>query len=174
MPVSLYDISIPAFIRGLEVLDHVLKKGEAYAEEQSISPQTLLDAHFAKDMRNLIYQIQRASDTAKGTAHRVGNDVAPVSFPDEEKTFADLHERIVNTVKYLEEVKASAFEGVEEKIVEVPFTEYKLPGVAFILTYALPNFYFHVTTAYLILRDAGVPLRKIDFLLGSKAPSPAA
>lgn len=165
MSISSYELSIPTFQRGFTVLTKLLDKAEAFAEEKKIKPEILVNARLSPDMLSLAGQIQRLSDTAKGAASRLTGTDAP-SFPDDETTLADLRTRIAKTVSYLATVPESAFEGAEERAVvlktrqqEVHFT-----GKDYLLTFALPNFYFHLTTAYAILRHNGVAVGKMDFL----------
>jgi len=165
MPISLYEISVPVFIRGLNNLSAILKKAEAYADEKGIPHEELLGARLIEDMFPLTTQIQRASDSAKGAAVRVAG-VDPVSMEDNEKTFADLEARIQKTIVFLEGVKETSMDGKEESEVsqKTAFGEMKFTSTSYLLGGVLPNFYFHLTTAYAILRHKGVPLGKLDFL----------
>ena len=165
MSISPYDLSVPTFQRGFAALSKLLDKAEAFAQEKAIKPEVLVNARLSPDMLSLAGQIQRLSDTAKGAAARLTGTDAP-SFPDDETTLADLRARIEKTTSYLASVPQAAFEGAEERTVvlktrqqEVTFT-----GKDYLLTFALPNFYFHLTTAYAILRHNGVPIGKLDFL----------
>ena len=165
MSISPYQLSIPTFQRGFAVLSKLLDKAEAFAEERKIKPEILVNARLAPDMLSLAGQIQRLSDTAKGAAARLTGTDAP-SFSDDETTLAELRTRIAETVSYLATVPDAAFEGAAERTVvlktrqqDVTFT-----GEDYLLTFALPNFYFHLTTAYAILRHNGVPVGKLDFL----------
>ena len=165
MSISPYQLSIPTFQRGFAVLSKLLDKAEAFAEERKIKPEILVNARLAPDMLSLAGQIQRLSDTAKGAAARLTGTDAP-SFSDDETTLAELRTRIAETVSYLATVPEAAFEGAAERTVvlktrqqDVTFT-----GEDYLLTFALPNFYFHLTTAYAILRHNGVPVGKLDFL----------
>ncbi|TPG55007.1 DUF1993 domain-containing protein [Sphingomonas glacialis] len=167
MSTSLYDLTIPIFIRNLESLDAVLSKGEAFASEKGIDPSELLEARLYEDMAPLISQIQRVSDSAKGTAVRLGG-VENVVMADEEKTFADLHARIAKTIAFLKTVPRDAIDGKEEAQVtlQTPRQTFDFTGLSFVQTFVLPNFYFHMTTAYGLLRMKGVPLGKLDYLGG--------
>lgn len=165
MSISPYELSIPTFQRGFAVLSKLLDKAEAFAEEKKIKPEILVNARLSPDMLSLAGQIQRLSDTAKGAASRLTGTEAP-SFPDDETTLADLRARIDKTTTYLTSIPEAAYEGAAERAVvlktrgqEVHFT-----GKDYLLTFALPNFYFHLTTAYAILRHNGVPVGKLDFL----------
>jgi len=165
MPVSLYDLSIPVFIRGLSILAAFLKKAEDYANEKQIPHSELLNARLVDDMAALPFQIQRVSDTAKGAAVRVGG-AESVVMEDIETTFEDLQTRISRTIDFLNRVDKGAFEGKEtaEVVMKLRGEDRKFTGETYLLKFALPNFYFHVTTAYAILRHKGVPVGKMDFL----------
>ena len=165
MPVSLYDVSIPVFIRGLNNLAAFLKKAEDYANEKQIPHSELLNAKLIDDMAALPFQIQRVSDTAKGAAVRVGG-AENVVMEDTETTFEELQTRISRTIDFLNGVDKGGFEGKEttEVVLKLRSGDRKFTGETYLLNYALPNFYFHVTTAYAILRHKGVPVGKIDFL----------
>ncbi len=165
MSTPLYDLTIPVFLRGLRNLEAVLVKGEDFAAKGGLDPQTLFDARLAADMYPLPGQIQRASDTAKFAAVRLGG-VDNVSFPDDETSFADLHARIAKTVDFLKAVPREAVDGKEgaEVILKTGGGERRFTGIDYALGFALPNFFFHVTTAYAILRHKGVPIGKLDYL----------
>lgn len=167
MPVSLYDISVPVFIRGLQNLGAVLEKGRAFAKEKGIGDEELAAARLYPDMFPLTGQIQRASDTARFAAVRVAG-VEALTMADEEKNFDDMQARIRATVDYLKKVDAKAFDGTEDRevVMKMRTGELRFTGTSYILQFALPNFFFHVTTAYDILRNRGVPLSKGDFLRG--------
>lgn len=165
MSISPYELSVPVFQRGFTVLSKLLDKAEAFAEERKIKPEILVNARLSPDMLSLAGQIQRASDTAKFAAARLTGMDAP-SFPDEEVTLDDLRTRIAQTVSYLATVPETAFDGAAERTVTVKSRgqEVNYTGKDYLLTFALPNFYFHLTTAYAILRHSGVPVGKLDFL----------
>ena len=164
MSISPYELSIPTFQRGFAVLSKLLDKAEAFAEEKKIKPEILVNARLSPDMLSLAGQIQRLSDTAKGAASRLTGTEAP-SFPDDETTLADLRARIEKTTTYLASVPESAFEGAAERTVVLKTRggETTFTGKDYLLTFALPNFYFHLTTAYNLLRHNGVPVEKTDF-----------
>lgn len=165
MTLSLYDISVPVYIRGLTNLSILLKKGEAYAAENKISSEDMLDARLIPDMENLIFQVQRVSDSAKGSAVRIGG-AEPLVMEDNEKTFAELHARIQNTIEYMEKVDRAGYEGKEDALVlyRVKGEDWPFTGQTFMLQFTIPNFYFHLTTSYGLLRKMGVPVGKLDFL----------
>lgn len=165
MSLSIYQASVPVFIRGLSVLATLLEKGAAHAAANGIDPAELVNARLAPDMYPLSGQVQRASDASKFATQRLSQVESP-KFPDEETTFEQLQKRVADTIAYLRSVPAEALEGAEGRKVTLSFGEFKpeFQGDAYLLTFALPNFYFHVTTAYDILRHAGVPIGKLDFL----------
>jgi hypothetical protein len=169
MPPSLYEASIPVFVRALHNLSTILDKGRAFADEKGMPHAELLEARLIADMAPLTAQIQRCSDTAKGTAWRIGQ-VPNIAMPDTETSFDDLQKRIADTIAMLEAVPAASFEGREdaEIILQTPQAEIPFTGRSYVLGFALPNFFFHVTTAYALLRSKGVPLGKIDYLGGLK------
>ena len=162
MPVSMFDASVPVFVRGLTVLSDLLDKGERHAGPAAAE---LLGARLAPDMLTLAGQVQRASDSAKFGAARLTGTEAP-SFADDETTFAALRGRCERTVAYLRGFAPDAFSGGETRSVTFGGAANRrtLPGEAYLLSFALPNFYFHVATAYGILRQAGVPIGKRDYL----------
>lgn len=164
MSLSMYQASVPVLLRGFKNLSAVLRKGEAYPGSEDF-----VAARLAPDMFPLAGQIQRASDTAKGCAARLAGITAP-SMPDEEKTFADLQERINKTVAFLESVKPEQIDGSEKKPIELKAGPNTLnfTGESYLLTFVIPNFFFHVTTAYDILRHRGVALGKMDYLRGGE------
>ena len=165
MPLSIYDASIPVLKRGLTNLAALLTKAEASAEARKIDPAVFIAARLAPDMHPLARQVQIASDSAKGGAARLTQTDAP-SFPDTETTFAELQTRIAKTIAYLDTLTADQFAGAEARTVvfKTPNGDFTFTGQSFLLTFMLPNFFFHVTTAYNILRHNGVELGKFDFL----------
>ena len=163
--ISLYEISVPAFLRVLHNLENILKKGEEWAKAQGKSEKDLLEARIHPNMYALIYQIQRVSDSSKGAIGRISGVEAP-KMEDNETTFAELYERIDKTVKYLESVDRSKIDGQEGKeVILMPGgNEYKFTALGFLTTFALPNMYFHTCAAYMILRGLGVEVGKMDYL----------
>ncbi|UGX87450.1 DUF1993 domain-containing protein [Phyllobacterium meliloti] len=165
MSLSMYQISVPVFIRGFSILSALIAKAEAYAAEKKIDPNVLVNARLAPDMLPFSGQVQRASDTSKATIGRL-TDVKTPSFPDTETSFADLKTRIANTVAFLEGLDVSALDTSDQREVTLSFGENKahLDGHGYMLKFALPNFFFHITTAHDILRHNGVPIGKLDYL----------
>ena len=166
MSLSMYQASVPVFVRQLKALSTLLAKGEAFAAEQGIAPADLIDARLAPDMHPLARQVQIASDSAKGVGRLAEAEVP--SFPDTETSFAELQARIANTIAFIEGLPADAFEGSETRtvVLKAGGRELSFTGETFLLHVALPNFLFHVTTAYAILRHKGVALGKMDYLGG--------
>jgi hypothetical protein len=167
MATALYDLTVPMFIRGLNALSGLLDKGAAFAAEKGIDPATLTGAQLIEDMKPLTAQVQFACDTAKGTVTRLG-DLEPVAMADSEQTFDELKARVAKTIALLEAVPRDKIDGREDAavVLKVPGGEIPFTGSAHVLTFSLPNFYFHLTMAYALLRQAGVPVGKIDFLGG--------
>ncbi|MFL9841639.1 DUF1993 domain-containing protein [Sphingomonas sp. ST-64] len=162
---NLYDVSIPPMIRALTSMKAFLEKGRAYAEAQGWDEAELTQARLADDMHPLTAQVQRASDSAKFLAVRVGG-VESVAMADEEASFADLAARIDRTIDFLKAAPRDGFDGKEETevVLKTPRGDVPFRGADYVFNFALPNFYFHVTTAYAILRMKGVPVGKLDFL----------
>ena len=164
MSVSMYRASIPVLTRSLNNLSAILEKASAHAAAGNIDPAGLVNARLAPDMLTLAGQIQRASDSAKGAAARLAGIENP-SFADDETTFADLQERIAKTRRFLEGVSAEQIDGSATRTIEINLgAKMTFRGDDYLLNFALPNFYFHVTTAYDILRHSGVPVGKMDYL----------
>jgi hypothetical protein len=159
---SLYEVTIPPFIKNLKILSTLLEKGVAHANGNDA---TLLEARLIADMQPLTYQIQRVSDTSKGLAVRLGK-AAPVSWEDNEKTFPELQERLSKTIKFLEALDSKCMDGLEdaEVVMKTRSGEQKFTGLSYVNSFAIPNFYFHFVTAYGILRKEGVQIGKNDYL----------
>lgn len=165
MALSIYQASVPVFIRIFGNLSEILKKAEAHAAAKKIDPSVLVNARLAPDMFPLARQIQIASDAAKGAGARLAGVDIP-SFADTETTFAELQERIAKTITFLEGLKPEQFDGSDNRDVTVKTggREFKAPGQFYLFNFAFPNFFFHVTTAYAILRHNGVEIGKMDYL----------
>jgi len=165
MPLSMHRASAPVFVRALKVLATLLEKGEAHAKAQGLDPNDLVTARLTDDMLPLSGQIQRASDASKGAVARLTGVDAP-AMPDEETTFAQLQKRVADTLAYIQSVDPKAFEGSEDRTVELklPGGTLTFTGEDYLLTFALPNFFFHVVTAYDVLRHKGVQIGKLDYM----------
>jgi hypothetical protein len=165
MSLSVYDASIPVFLRALHVLSTLLDKAAAYATASNIDPASLVDARLAPDMLTLAGQVQRASDSAKGCAARLTGQEAP-GMADSETTLADLQSRISKTIAYLEGFRPDQFDGAETRTVTLKagLETLSYNGRTYLLAFAVPNFFFHIAMAYAILRHKGVGLGKLDYL----------
>lgn len=165
MTISMYQASVPTFIRMLDNLAVILEKGAAHAEAKKIEPAVLVNSRLCPDMFPLVRQVQIASDGAKGCAARLAG-LEPPKFEDNEATFPELIARVNKTVAYLNTLTPGQIDGSEEKVITLQMrkTTLTLPGMPYLLNMVLPNFYFHITTAYDILRHCGVELGKQDFL----------
>lgn len=167
MSHAIYQASIPVFIRMFGNLSAILDKAVAHAEAQGIAPAQLLEARLAPDMYPLPRQVQIATDSAKGCGARLA-DIEIPSFEDNETTFAQLQARIAKTQGFLQGIDPARFEGSAERSItlKLPGQELQLEGAVYLNAFVLPNFYFHLTTAYNLLRHQGVPLGKMDYLGG--------
>ncbi len=169
MTMSMSAASLPVFQTTLGNLSHILEKGAAYAESRKFDPANLLQYRMAPDMLPFTRQILIACDAAKNGVARISGIEAP-KFEDNESTFPELQARIKKTLAYLASVPASALDGTEDKDITFPAgrdATRTMKGEAYLKHWALPNFFFHVTTAYLILRHNGVELGKADYLAGA-------
>jgi hypothetical protein len=165
MTISMYQASVPRFISILGNLSNILDKAQAHVDAKRIDETALTNYRLFPDMLSFTRQVQIACDTAKGVVARLAGIEIPV-FEDNEKTLAELKARIAKTQAVLQKVTAAQIDGTEEKDIVVKRgdkeTHYK--GMQFLLGHALPNVYFHVTTAYAILRHNGIELGKRDYL----------
>lgn len=164
MPISLHSTATMTFLPMLKGLDHVMSKAEAYATEKKIDLNVLLNDRLAPDMLNFTRQVQIACDHAKGAMYRVCEEKPP-ALADTETTFEELHARIAKTIELIQEFPAEKVNGRDDTTFEVkfPWATMSFTGQGFLLGYVIPNFYFHVTTAYAILRHNGVPIGKGDY-----------
>lgn len=166
MSLSMHEASVPVFRHMLGALAGLLAKGEAHAAEQGFDPGVLLQTRLFPDMFPLQRQVQIACDFAKSVSARLA-DVEVPSFPDDEASFGELRERIARTLAFIDGLDPLLFEGSEEReIVLRPGTpkERRFDGKAYLLQYGLPQFFFHVTTVYALLRHNGVAVGKLDFM----------
>jgi len=165
MSVSLYDVSIPVFTLSLNNLAAILDKAASHAVNKKIDPKVLPTARLIIDMLPLSSQIQIACDTAKGAAARLAGIEVP-KHPDTETTIDELKARVVKTLDFLKTIKPEQLQGAEtrEIVLQFPQTTLKFTGINYLTNFVLPNFFFHVTTAYALLRKNGVDLGKGDFL----------
>ena len=165
MTLSMYQASVPVFTRMLTNLKTILEKGAAHAQAKKIDEAVLLNARLYPDMFTLTRQVQLASDFARGTGARLAG-MEPPAYEDNEKSFAELVARIERTVEYLRTLTAAKVDGSEGREIVRPVRgePKKFTGINYLVQYALPNFFFHTTTAYAILRHSGVELGKLDFI----------
>ena len=161
----MYQASTPRFVNILRNLSAILEKAEAHCTAKKIDPSALTTYRFFPDMFPFTRQVQIACDSAKGAVARLAGVDIP-KHEDTEQTFADLKVRIAKTIDFLESVPASKVDGSEDKeiVLQMRSGERRFKGMQYLLGHAYPNFYFHVTTAYNILRHNGVEVGKADFI----------
>ncbi|GAA5069974.1 DUF1993 domain-containing protein [Lysobacter panacisoli] len=164
---STYQVTVPTVQRALRNLRHVLQAGERHAHETGIAPDTLLQSRLIEDMLPLLRNVQIATDTAKNSIARLAAVEAP-KFEDDETSFAQLYARIDRAIEYIGTVAPDAFDASEARAITMTTGsrgDVRFEGAAAYLSdFMLPNFFFHCTTCYAILRQAGVPLGKKDYL----------
>ena len=171
MSITLSSASLPVFQTALSNLLHCLNKAEANAAARKFDPNVLFAARLAPDMLPFAAQIRIACDAAKNGTARLAGIEAP-KFDDNETTFAELQARIIKTLDWLATVPASAIDGREDADITFPVGRDKtrtMKGEAYLKHYALPNLFFHVVTAYALLRHNGVDVGKTDYLVGAQA-----
>ena len=165
MSISMYQASVPRFVNILGNLANILDKAQAHVDAKKLADATLTGYRLFPDMLPMSTQVQIACDTAKGVVARLAGVEIPV-FDDSEKTLADLKARVVKTIAFIQTVTPEQIDGTEDKDIVTKRgekeTHYK--GMQILLGHAVPNFYFHITTAYNILRHNGVEIGKRDFL----------
>lgn len=164
MKISMYQATVPAFIRSLKNLSGILDKAVAHADQNKFDLEHLLTDRLYPDMFPFLRQVQITCDYAKGTAARLAGVAIP-KFPDAETTVPELKARIEKVLEFLAQFKPEDFDDSEEREIEVYFMPGKyLHGLEYLTDLAVPNFYFHLTVAYAILRHNGVPLGKNDYI----------
>lgn len=163
--MQLYDVSIAPLIRNLHNLKQILAEGERYAQQKQVAAEVLLNSRLAVDMYPLLKQVQLVSDMSKGAGARLAGLDVPV-YADDETSFDMLYVRIDKTLAFLAGISAEQLAGAEhrEVILTIRKVELKFSGLDYLQKWVMPNIYFHVTTAYNILRHLGVPLGKTDYL----------
>lgn len=161
MSFTIHQACAPIFVRALTNMSGFLDKAAAAGLDEA----SLMEARLAPDMKPLPFQFQSASDSAKGCIARLAG-IEPPAMADTETSFAELKDRCARTIAFIQSVDPAALDGAEDRevVLRFPGTEMKFTGAGFLTGFALPNFMFHVTTAYAILRHAGAPLGKLDFL----------
>lgn len=165
MPISMYDLSVPVFDRRLKALSAILDKAAAHAEAKKIEPVAFMTDRLYPDMFPFWLQVQAACDHARNITARLTGVELPI-FEQTEQSFDGLKERIARTIAFINAAAPEAFDGADERIVRLTLAgkERELTGLDYFLNSGLPNFYFHITTAYGILRHNGVELGKRDFI----------
>jgi hypothetical protein len=165
MPVTMSQLTIPTFVQGLEALAATLYKAEAYAAARKIDEAVLLQARLFPDMFPFVRQVQIAADFAKGAVARLSG-AEPPNYPDTETSFAALKQRVARTLDYIHSIAPEAIDGSEARTVSLKAGQQTLTfaGEPYLLSFVLPNFYFHLATAYDLLRHNGVELGKRDFV----------
>lgn len=165
MQISMYQTSAPRFVHMLSNLSAMLDKAAAHAEAQKFDPSALTTYRLFPDMFPLSRQVQVACDVSKAAVARLAGVEVP-KHEDTEQTFAELKARVEKTIAFIKTIRPEQIEGSEERdiVVKLGKQEYRFKGMQYLLNWAQPNFYFHVTTAYNILRHNGVELGKKDFI----------
>ena len=165
MTISMYQASVPRIINMLGNLSRIIEKAQAHADAKKIDPAAIIDFRLYPDMFSLCRQVQIATDTAKSVVARLAGADIP-AYEDNERSFDDLKARIAKTIAFVETFKPAQIDGTEDKDIVTKRgdkeTHYK--GMQFLLNHAMPNVYFHVTTAYNILRHNGVEIGKRDYI----------
>jgi uncharacterized protein len=166
MSVSMYTVSVPVFIQHLNGLNTVLDKAGAWAAARKVSENDLLNMRLSPDMFNLARQVRAATDHAANAAGRLAGKEL-LKFANDENSITQLKERISKTIEYLKSIKQSEIDGTENKEISITFPSgqtRQFTGQSLLLGNSLPNFYFHATTAYDIIRQCGVEIGKRDFM----------
>jgi uncharacterized protein len=165
MSLSMYQASVPSFVQMLNNLSAILDKAEAYAKNRKIDPEVLLNYRLAPDMLPFSRQVQIAADLAKGGVARLAAVEVP-RHDDTEKTFADLKARLAKMVTFVQSIQPNDIDGSEDREITLTLGEHKMnfKGQPYLVHFVMPNFYFHCTTAYDILRHCWVELGKRDFI----------
>ena len=166
MQISMFTMSVEAFLPTLRALSKLLDKGAQYATTKKFDTSVLVNGRLAPDMFPLVKQVQIACDFAKNSSARLcGQD--PPRFEDNEQTLDELKARVARTIDYVQGLRADAFKGSEDRDIKIPLpnnNSLEMKGLPYLNNFALPNFYFHVVAAYAILRHNGVDVGKRDFL----------
>ena len=165
MTLSMYQASVPVFVRALGNLRHVLQKGEAHAKARGVADAVLLQTRLVPDMLPLVKQVQIACDMAcRGAARLAGEE--PKGFEDNEATMAEVYDRIDRAIAYAQSFKAEQIDGSEARAIHLQMRsgELNLDGQTYLLQFILPNLYFHCTTTYNLFRGMGVEIGKTDFV----------
>jgi len=167
MTISMYQASVPVYLQYLSSISAVLDKGAAFAEAKKIDPAVLLQTRLYPDMHPLVKQVQIFTDQAVRGASRLAG-AEPPSFPDTETSFAELKTRIERATQHVKSFRPEQIDGSEERaiVMKTPRGDMNFKGQQYLLGFSLPNFFFHATTVYAILRHVGVEVGKMDFMGG--------
>jgi hypothetical protein len=165
MTISMHQASAPVFVQGLKGLSILLDKAEAYAKARKIDESVLLQARIFPDMFPFVRQCQIVTDNAKGAMARLAGQTPP-SYEDNETSFEALKARVAKTIAFVESFTADQIDGSEERdiLLKFPNGEMTFKGQVYLLNHVLPNFFFHATTAYDLMRQAGVELTKGNYM----------
>jgi uncharacterized protein len=165
MPISMYSVTVPIFVKHLTALSNILDKAAAYAEAKKFDPSVLLNMRLYPDMYSMTRQVQEATRHAARTSGLLAGVPVP-DLPNTETSIVELKARIAKTVDFVKSLKPAQIEGTEDKQIKIAFTsgERTFTGQSLLLDHSLPNFFFHCTTAYDILRQAGLEIGKRDFM----------
>ena len=165
MSITMYQASVPVFVRAMTNLRHVLQKGEAFAVDKGFAPEVLVQTRLIADMLPLSRQVQIAADMAKNGSYRLAG-LEPPKLEDDETTFAQLYARLDRTVELLNQLTAQQIDGSEARDITLQMRtgEMHFKGQSYLLDFVLPNLFFHATATYAILREAGVPIGKMDYI----------
>ncbi len=165
MPFTMHDVAVPAVLQILNSISAILGKAGSHCEEKKLDPSVLVNYRLAADMFPLSRQIQIMTDQAKGMMARLAGVEIP-AYADTEATLPELQARIAKTIDFVKSFSADQIAGTEDKEItlKIAGAEIKMPGRQYLINFVLPNFYFHASTAYDILRHAGLPVGKRDFL----------
>ena len=167
MTISMYQASAPVYVQYLNAITGVLDKGAAFAEAKKIDPAVLLQTRLYPDMHPLVKQVQIFTDQAvRGTSRLAGRE--PPGFPDTETSFPELAQRIAKAIAHVQSFKPADIDGSEERdiVMKTPRGDLNFKGQQYLLAFSLPNFFFHATATYAILRHVGVEIGKMDFMGG--------
>jgi len=167
MTISMYQASVPVYLQYLNSISAVLDKGAAFAEAKKIDPAVLLQTRLYPDMHPLVKQVQIFTDQATRGVSRLAG-VEPPPFPETEASFADLKARIAKAIAHVESFKPEQIDGSEGRdiVMKTPRGDLTFKGLQYLLGFSLPNFFFHATTTYAVLRHVGVEIGKMDFMGG--------
>ena len=164
MTISIHQISVTPFKAGLTSLDSILDKAKSWAETKKIDPNALLQARLAPDMFTLIRQVQAVTDQSRNVARLAG--LEPPKYDNTETTFDELKARIAKSIAFLDTISAEKTNGAEDKTIDVPMgpQTMQMKGIDYVQRFLVPNYFFHLTAAYTILRHNGLEIGKRDFL----------